>query len=90
MTGESRDHVDSPRKLWDKGCRLDLEVEEFTVGDDYLLDQQLVRYDCLASIAHATMLGRVGILEEDEVQRLVDELDKIIELDERGAFPIRR
>ena len=68
MTGGRREPNDSPRKLWDKGYRLDSSVEQFTVGDDYLLDRQLVRYDCLASIAHATMLGRVGILEDQEVQ----------------------
>jgi argininosuccinate lyase len=90
MTGGRREPNDSPRKLWDKGYRLNRAVEEFTVGDDYLLDRQLVRYDCLASIAHATMLGRVGILEEQEVQSLVDELNNIIRLDERGGFEVLR
>jgi argininosuccinate lyase len=90
MTGGRREPNDSPRKLWDKGYRLDRAVEEFTVGDDYLLDRQLVRYDCLASIAHATMLGRVGVLEDQEVQSLVDELSSIIALDERGEFEVLR
>ena len=35
-------------KLWEKGYRLDADVERYTVGDDYLLDQALVRYDCLS------------------------------------------
>jgi argininosuccinate lyase len=86
MTGERRDPVDSPRKLWDKGYHLDGEVEEFTVGDDYLLDQRLVRYDCLASMAHARALGRVGILGPDEVERLLEELQSIIRLDQEGEF----
>jgi argininosuccinate lyase len=90
MTGGRREPNDSPRKLWDKGYRLNRAVEEFTVGDDYLLDRQLVRYDCLASIAHATMLGRVGILEEQEVQSLVDELSRVIQLDEQGQIQILR
>jgi argininosuccinate lyase len=88
MTGERRDPVDSPRKLWDKGYTLDREVEEFTVGEDYLLDQQLVRYDCLASVAHARALGRASILEPGEVDRLLEELQRIIRLDEQGKFRI--
>jgi len=90
MTGDRSEPSDSPTKLWEKGYRLEREVEEFTVGEDYLLDRQLVRYDCLASIAHATMLGRIGVLEEQEVQSLVDELNRIIQLDERGEFEVLR
>ncbi len=90
MTGERRDPGDSARKLWEKRYRLDEQVEEFTVGDDYLLDQRLVRYDCLASMAHARALGRAGVLEEGEVQRLLNELEGIIRLDEAGEFPVLR
>jgi argininosuccinate lyase len=43
-------------KLWDKGYRLDRDVERYTVGDDYLLDRALLKYDCIASIAHAGAL----------------------------------
>jgi argininosuccinate lyase len=88
MTGDRREPSDSPTKLWEKGYSLDPQVEEFTVGEDYLLDRQLVRYDCLASIAHATMLGSIGVLEEQEVQSLVDELNRIIQLNERGEFEV--
>ena len=44
-------------KLWDKGYELNREIESFTVGDDYLLDRRLVKYDCAASIAHACCAG---------------------------------
>jgi argininosuccinate lyase len=90
MTGDRSGPSDNPTKLWEKGYPLDKTVEEFTVGDDYLLDQRLVRYDCLASIAHATMLGRVGILHDEEVKALVDELRRVIELDEQGKFQVLR
>ncbi len=75
-------------KLWEKGYPLDKQVEDFTVGNDYLLDQKLVRYDCLASIAHARMLGRIGILKKIEVEKLIQELNRIIELDNKGQFQI--
>ena len=47
-------------KLWEKGYELEPEIERFTVGEDYLLDRDLVRADVLGSAAHATMLAKVG------------------------------
>ncbi|MEA1963749.1 MAG: argininosuccinate lyase [Candidatus Aerophobetes bacterium] len=75
-------------KLWGKEYKLNKKVEDFTVGDDYILDQKLLKYDCLASIAHAKMLGKIGILKKEEVQSLVEELNNIIDLDKRGKFKI--
>jgi len=75
-------------KLWEKGTKLNQQIENFTVGDDYILDQKLVRYDCLASIVHAKMLGKLGILNEQEVSKLEQELNNIIELDKKGEFKI--
>ncbi len=77
-------------KLWEKGYKLDKQVEDFTVGKDYLLDQKLVKYDCIASIAHARMLGKIGILKKDEAQKLVKWLNKIISLDKKGRFKISK
>ncbi len=76
-------------KLWEKDYQLDKLIEQFTVGDDYLLDLTLVKYDCLGSIAHAEMLGKTGILTEDEVARLKTELEKIIALTDRDEFEIK-
>lgn len=75
-------------KLWDKGYPLNKKIEDFTVGNDYLLDQKLVRYDCLASIAHVKMLGQIGILQKNEVEKLVRELNRIMDLDQKGQFKI--
>ncbi len=76
-------------KLWQKENTLNKEVEKFTVGEDYLLDKKLVYYDCLASIAHAEMLGKIGILTSDEVNKLTNELQNIIELDKKDEFVIK-
>ncbi len=46
-------------KLWQKGAKLDRRVEAYTVGDDHILDRELVKYDCLGSIAHAKMLDEL-------------------------------
>ncbi|MDE1851794.1 MAG: argininosuccinate lyase [Candidatus Micrarchaeota archaeon] len=77
-------------KLWDKGYNIDKAVEEFTTGNDYLLDMKLLKYDCKASIAHARMLGKVGVLSATEVKKLVSVLEEIIGLDEKGKFQIRK
>ena len=77
-------------KLWKKNYELNKDVEKFTVGNDYMLDKKLVKYDCEASIAHVQMLGKVGILKEDEVKRLKSGLRDIIEMDKKGVFEIKR
>src|SRR6187402_62734 len=48
--------------LWDKGKKLDARVLAFTAGEDHALDERLVRYDVLASIAHARMLAGRGLI----------------------------
>jgi argininosuccinate lyase len=77
-------------KLWDKGYALNKLIEEFTVGDDLLLDQRLVAADCVASLAHARMLARIGILSSEEYEILGKELRRIIQLHREGQFSIRR
>jgi argininosuccinate lyase len=75
-------------KLWEKGYDLNKAIELFTVGNDPQLDQQLVYYDCIASKAHAKMLGKVGLLTDVEVKDIERELERIIELDKQGEFII--
>lgn len=65
-----------PTRLWDKGTPVNQQILEFTVGQDYLLDQRLIPYDLTASIAHAQMLGEQGHLTTDEVQKLTDALNQ--------------
>lgn len=76
-------------KLWQKGCKLNLDVEKFTVGNDFLLDQGLVKYDCIASIAHAKMLHKIGIFSKPELGKLEAGLKNIIKLSEAGKFEIK-
>ena len=79
-------------KLWEKGGSADKNWREavcaFTAGEDHVLDRKLVKYDCLASIAHARTLGKAGILTGAEVNALVKELEAIISLDASGKFAI--
>lgn len=77
-------------KLWAKGYELDKTVERFTVGDDYILDGDLVRWDCVGSIAHAAMLAKIGVLTSAEYARLRKRLAQIVALHEQGKFQIAR
>jgi len=75
-------------KLWDKGYDLNKQIETFTVGLDYQLDQDLVYYDCVASKAQADMLEAGQLLTPDEASQLRDALDEIIQLHIQGDFAI--
>ena len=77
-------------KLWEKTYTLDALIEAFTVGDDYLLDARLVNADCVASMAHAVMLAKIGILKPAELEGLKRELSGIVALNEKGRFIIQR
>ena len=65
-------------KLWEKGIATDKQIEHFTVGNDRELDLVLAKYDALGSIAHAKMLGQIGLLSESETTSLVLALEDII------------
>nr|WP_321308089.1 argininosuccinate lyase [uncultured Sphaerochaeta sp.] len=77
-------------KLWQKDYSLDSLMEEFTVSNDYILDQQLVIADCLGSIAHARGLHQIGILDAEELASLEEGLQKIISLKMEDSFPITK
>jgi argininosuccinate lyase len=55
-------------RLWDKGAPLDARVLAYTAGEDYALDERLVKYDALASIAHAEMLTAQGLLGANDLE----------------------
>jgi len=76
-------------KLWQKDYKLNKEIEKFTVGNDFLLDKNLVKYDVYGSIAHALMLNKIGILTENEFQKLKKALIDILKLDEKNKFEIK-
>ena len=77
-------------KLWQKNYNVDKEIEKFTVGNDFLLDKALVKYDCMASIAHAKMLKKIGILNNSELNKIINGLNEIIKLDQQDKFEIKQ
>ncbi|MCK0157388.1 argininosuccinate lyase [Cellulophaga sp. F20128] len=75
-------------KLWDKGFSTDKKIDHFTVGNDRELDLLLAKYDVIASKAHAKMLGKIGLLTQDETNALVKELNEIAKSIAKGTFII--
>ena len=63
--------------LWGKGLPLDAAVHRFTVGDDPVVDRQLLAHDALGSAAHARMLASVGLLSGADAVALVAALEAL-------------
>ncbi len=75
-------------KLWEKNFEVNKEIERFTVGKDREMDLYLAKYDVLGSMAHITMLESIGLLEKEELNKLLAELKNIYAICERGEFKI--
>ena len=76
-------------KLWQKDYKLNKEIEKFTVGNDFLLDKELVKYDVLGSIAHAMMLNKINIINKNELQKLKNRKNTHFRGFPAGGFPRR-
>lgn len=72
--------------LWSKGTQATDLVEDFTVGNDRILDMRLAKYDVIGSKAHIRMLESIGLLTSDELAVLTDALDNILGEINAGNF----
>jgi len=63
--------------------KVDPDVLTYTVGDDPVLDLDLVKWDCLGTAAHVTMLSEMPVtppvVTKDEAARVRAELAKIVD-----------
>lgn len=75
-------------KPWDKGAPIDALMESFTVGRDRDVDRRLARWDVVGSIAHAEMLGAVGLITDDERRQLTAALSELLEEIDRNGIVI--
>lgn len=73
-------------KLWSKGTEATDIVENFTVGNDRILDLRLAKYDVAGSKAHIAMLESIGLLTAEELEILSAGLDEIAACIENGKF----
>jgi argininosuccinate lyase len=75
-------------RLWDKGTPLDERVLAYTAGEDHVLDERLVAHDVEASLAHAAMLARQGLLSPADHQAIGAALRAIAEEHRQGRWRI--
>ena len=76
-------------KLWQKeGVVTADKIERFTVGRDRELDVHLAPFDVLGSLAHAHMLETIGLISNDELGMMNDELKTIYQQIQNGQFGI--
>ncbi len=67
---------------------MDDRVLNYTAGEDYALDERLVRYDVRASIAHAEMLHAQNLLSAGDLEQIRAGLSGLGEEHARGLWRI--
>jgi len=75
-------------RLWDKGGSLDERVLAYTAGEDHALDDRLIADDVAASIAHADMLHRQGLLSPADFEAIRDGLAALGDEHARGLWRV--
>ena len=75
-------------RLWQKGAAAHEKIDQFTVGKDREYDLVLAQYDCQASIAHANMLAKIGLITLEEAMQLSTVLEEILQQAKAGSFTI--
>ena len=74
--------------IWSKGTSATEAVENYTVGNDRILDMKLAKWDVLGSKAHIKMLKSIGLLLPQEEEILQKGLDEILAEIESGNFSL--
>lgn len=74
------------KKLWQSTINLNQLVEEYTSGDDVLLDQNLINFDIYGSLAHAQMLQKQNLIEEKDLNNIRKGLIEILNKYQSGKY----
>ena len=88
MSAEEKDTEETTKRLWEKGEKTKEEILSFTTGIDPTLDKKLLKYDAVASAAHARMLTSIGVLTKEELSELLGGLSEVCRSSEKGEFEI--
>ncbi|MEM1657903.1 MAG: argininosuccinate lyase [Candidatus Jordarchaeales archaeon] len=65
------------------------DVEHYTSHENILLDERLVEYDILGTIAHDYMLWKIGALSEKALKKIISALLRIREEFRKGLFRLK-
>ncbi|MCP4605427.1 MAG: argininosuccinate lyase [Proteobacteria bacterium] len=75
--------------LWKKEWTdADQEILSFTIGEDQVLDNRLIPYDIIGSLAHAMGLGKIGILDADEAEAISTKLKAMFNKWKEGGLSL--
>lgn len=74
------------KKLWQNTINLNQLIEEYTSGDDVLLDQNLIAVDIYGSLAHAQMLKKQNLIEEKDLANIKEGLVEILNKYQSGKY----
>ena len=75
-------------KLWAGRTGGDVDERLSAINNSIGFDSRMARQDITGSIAHARMLGKVGVIDEADAARIVAGLKGILEDLESGALEI--
>lgn len=75
-------------QLWKGRFKKELAKETNDFNSSIGFDSRMFEEDIKGSIAHATMLGATGIIEKSESEKIVNELDKILDEIKSGELSI--
>ncbi len=86
MTKKPDNKLPQNAKLW--GGRFTVATDEFVESftESVSYDQRLYHYDIMGSIAHVKMLGKVGVLMDEETRAIIAGLEAIEADIEAGQF----
>jgi len=76
------------KPVWDRGDPIDAEMLAFTVGDDWKMDQRLVKHDLRGSMAHARTLAKAGVLSAEVVECILGGLVTLAQSHSRGEWDV--
>ncbi len=75
--------------LWKKeGAGTDADILAFTIGEDRALDNRLIPYDIIGSLAHAKGLAKIGLMSESETTALSAALSVLHQKWHAGEFAL--
>jgi len=77
------------KKVWQNTNSLNKLVEQYTAGNDVLLDQNLVSFDVYGSLAHARMLAKQELIEKTDLENIKEGLIEILELHKKGQYTLQ-
>ncbi len=77
------------KKVWQNTNNLNKLVEQYTAGNDVLLDQNLVSFDVYGSLAHARMLAKQELIEKTDLENIEEGLIEILKLYKKGQYTLQ-